>query len=208
MNDQPDPGIEQSQLLNRRSLSRAGLEILSIVIGVLAALAVSEWQENRHNQERTQSALLNVSTELETNLEILEAVHRNNVNIVDQFAETSGAVEQDAQFLPALQIAESAWQTLGATGLTGYVDFDLIVTLSETYSLIDVYRRTGYSLVDANLSMLATATATGRSMKEIDDSDLFAKNFASYFRLIVDVESALIDSHQEALAALKARPKR
>ena len=208
MNDQSDTGLLRSPLLSRRSFSRAGLEALTIVIGVLAALAVSEWQESRNIQERVQSALWNVRTELENNLEILEFVHSNNVTLVEQLAEDADAVEQDSQFLPALQITESAWQTLGTTGLTGYVDFDLIVTLSETYSLVDVYRRSGYSMVDANLSMLATATATGRSMKDIDDADLFAKNFASHFQLIVDVESALIAAHQGALAALDTRAKK
>ena len=208
MNDQSDTGLQRNPLLSRRSLSRAGLEALTIIIGVLAALAVSEWQESRHIQERTQSALWNVRTELENNLEILEFVHSNNVILIEQLAEDANAVEQNSQFLPALQITESAWQTLGTTGLTGYVDFDLIVTLSETYSLVDVYRRSGYSLVDANLSMLATATATGRSIKDIDESDLFAKNFASHFQLIVDIESTLIAAHQGALAALDTRAKK
>jgi len=207
MNDQSDTGPRRNPLLSRRSLSRAGLEALTIVIGVLAALAVSEWQESRHIQERIQSALWNVRTELANNLEILEIVHSNNVTLIDQLAEDANAVEENSQFLPALQITESAWQALGTTGLTGYVDFDLIVTLSETYSLVDVYRRSGYSLVDANLSILATATATGRSMKDIDDADLFAKNFASYFQLIVDIESALIAAHQGALAALDSHAK-
>lgn len=163
MNDQVDTDRRRNAYPSRRSLSRAALEVLSIVIGVLAALAVSEWQEDKNNQERTQSALWIVLTELENNLEILEIVHSNNVRIVEQFSENSSAGQQDSQFLPALQIAESAWQTLGTTGLTGYVEFDLIVMLSETYSMADVYRRVGYSLVDANLSVLATATATGRA---------------------------------------------
>ena len=207
MNDQSDTDLQRNPLLSRRSFSRAGLEALTIVIGVLAALAVSEWQESRHIQERIQSALWNVQTELENNLEILEFVHSNNVTLVEQLAEDANAVEQDSQFLPALQITESAWQALGTTGLSGYVDFDLIVTLSETYSLVDVYRRTGYGLVDANLSVLATATATGRSMKDIDAADLFAQNFASHFQLIVDIESALIAAHQSALATLDTRAK-
>jgi hypothetical protein len=207
MNDQSDTGLQRNPLLSRRSFSRAGLEALTIVIGVLAALAVSEWQESRQIQERIQSALWNVRTELENNLEILEFVHSINVTLIEQIAEGANAVDQNSQFLPALQITESAWQTLGTTGLTGYVDFNLIVTLSETYSLVDVYKRSGYSLVDANLSILATATATGRSMKDIDDADLFAKNFASHFQLIVDIESALIAAHRGALAALDTRAK-
>ena len=63
-------------------------------------------------------------------------------------------------------------------------------------------------MVDANLSMLATATATGRSIKDIDDADLFATNFASHFQLIVDIESVLIAAHQGALAALDTRAEK
>ena len=83
MNDQSDTGLQRIPLLSRRSFSRAGLEALTIVIGVLAALAVSEWQESRHIRERTQSALWNVRTELENNLEILEFVHSNNVILIE-----------------------------------------------------------------------------------------------------------------------------
>ena len=82
MNDQSDTGLQRIPLLSRRSFSRAGLEALTIVIGVLAALAVSEWQESRHIRERTQSALWNVRTELENNLEILEFVHRDRKSVV------------------------------------------------------------------------------------------------------------------------------
>ena len=39
-------------------------------------------------------------------------------------------------------------------------------------------------------------------MEDIGNSDLFAQNFANHFRLMVDVESALIVVHQNALAAL------
>jgi hypothetical protein len=58
---------------------------------------------------------------------------------------------------------------------------------------------TGYSLVDANMMVLATATAGGQTIAEIDDTNLFAMNFLSFFKLIVDVESALIDAHNKAL---------
>ena len=74
-----------------------------------------------------------------------------------------------------------------------------MVELSETYSLIDVYRRSGYGLVDANLQVLATATATERDMKAINDANLFALNFLAHLELIVDVEAALIDAHRKVL---------
>ena len=192
----------RAPIFDRRSLARTGLEVFSIVLGVLLALAVSEWQEDRNNLERTQAALQNVRNELAHNLEILEIVHGNNVEIVQQLDEEPGSTDADAQFMPALQISDSAWQALGATRLSGFVDFDLMVTLSQTYSLINIYHRSGYSLVDANLSVIATATATERDMKTIDDANLFSRNFVGQLQLIVDVESAVIDAHRNALAEL------
>lgn len=189
-------------LFSRRTLARTGLEVFSIVLGVLLALAVSEWQEDRNNLERTQAALQNVHNELENNLEVLQFVHGNNVEVVEQLSEEFGPADPDAQFLPALQISGSAWQTLSTTGLSGFVDFDLMVTLSQTYSLIEIYQRTGYSLVDANLSVIATATATEREMKKIDEANLFSRNFIGHLQLIVEVESAVIDAHRKALAEL------
>ena len=189
------------RLFERRTLAKAGLEVFSIVLGVLLALAVSEWQEDRHNQERTEAALSSVRAELEGNLRILEIVHSNNVDLIDRVENNAGELTENDQFLPALQISESAWTTLNATGLANFVDLELMATLSDTYSLIEVYRSAGYSLVDANMMVLATATAGGQTLAEIDDSNLFAVNFLSFFKLIVDVESALVDAHNKALAS-------
>jgi hypothetical protein len=193
-----EPGYRR--LLDGRTLARAGLEVFSIVLGVLLALAVSEWQEDRHNRERTESALVNVRAELEGNLQILEIVHSNNVALVDRVADETAELGQDDQFLPALQISDSAWTTLNTTGLANFVDLELMETLSETNSLMKVYRRAGYSLVDANMTVLATATASGQDIAKIDDTSLFAINFVKFFELIVDVESALMDSHKRSLA--------
>ena len=86
MNDKNEASPTQAAVFGRRSLARAGLEILSIVLVVLAALAVSEWQGNRNNQERTRAALGNVHTEMAKNLELLEIVHDNNASLIQQLA--------------------------------------------------------------------------------------------------------------------------
>jgi hypothetical protein len=62
--------------------------------------------------------------------------------------------------------------------------------------------RSGYSLVDANLQVLATATAMERDMETINDANLFARNFIGHFQLIVDIEAALIDAHIRVLESL------
>jgi len=202
MNDKDNTAPDRATRINGKTLARVALEVFSIVLGVLLALGVSEWQESRQIQERTRAALGNVTSELTQNLKLLEIVHDNNAALTENLAENPSSLDQDSRFLPALQISDAAWETLRSTGLAGYVDLDLMVKLSETYSLIDVYRRSGYSLVDANLQVLATATATERDMEAINDSNLFARNFIGHFELIVDVEAALIDAHRNVLDLL------
>ena len=136
-----DNAVRRYQITNSKTMARIALEVFSIVLGVLVALAVSEWQEGRQLQERTQAALGNVRTELAQNVKILEIVHENNLSLIQRLTEDPAELGEDANFLPALQISDAAWETLRATGLGGYVDLDLMVKLSETYSLIDIYRR-------------------------------------------------------------------
>ena len=202
MTEKDQGAIEQPAIKNNRTMARVALEVFSIVLGVLAALGVSEWQETRAIDQRTQAALGNIRTELTQNLKLLTIVHDNNEALIEQLADTASSPDVDSQFLPALQISDAAWEMLRTTGLAGYVDLDLIMQLSETYALIDVYRRTGYSLVDANLQVLAIATAMQNDISAIDDSNLFAANFLAHFELIVGVEAALIRAHREALGSL------
>jgi hypothetical protein len=203
MNDKESATRPPAPIIGQKTLARVALEVFSIVLGVLLALAVSEWQESRQIQERTQAALGNVRTELAHNLKLLEVVHDNNADLTKHLAADPSALDEDAKFLPALQISDAAWETLRTTGLAGYVNLDLMVKLSETYSLIDVYRRSGYGLLDANLQVIATATATERDMEAIDSANLFARNFVNHFQLIVSVEAALIDSHRSVLELLR-----
>jgi hypothetical protein len=65
-----------------------------------------------------------------------------------------------------------------------------------------VYRRSGCSLVDANLQVFATATATERDKEAINSANLFARNFIGHFQRIVDVDAANIDAHREVLESL------
>lgn len=190
--------------MDRRSATRIAIEVGSIVLGVLLALAVSEWAESRNNHERMLTALSNVRSELQGNLAVLETVHANNVSLVALLEAEPSGDDKEGDFLPGLQISDAAWQALNVTGLANYVDYDLLVIVSDCYSIVDIYRTTSWGLVDANLAVLAAVTADGRRIGELGEQDLFARNFLAQFQLIVSVESALIDAHKKAIEKLSA----
>ncbi len=61
-----------------RSLKTIMIEVFSIVLGVMLALGVSEWQQEREYAQLTDIALANVARELRSNLEVLSRIHENN----------------------------------------------------------------------------------------------------------------------------------
>jgi hypothetical protein len=181
-----------------RAFGRIALEVFSIVLGVLLALAVSEWQEQRNNEARAGMALANVRAELQSNLDLLNIIYPNNSRVVESLSSDLESDTENETVVPGVQLRSSAWQTLTTTGLSNYLDYDLVIKLSQLYAMIEVYRQTAYSFINANMSMAATATALGSSI----DNNLFSRNFLSYFQMLVQIETALIDAHQKVITSI------
>jgi hypothetical protein len=181
-----------------RTLGRIALEVFSIVLGVLLALAVSEWQEKKNNEDRARLALANVRAELQSNLELLEIIGPNNQRVVEQITKGLSAPESDVNIIPGVHMRTSAWQTLSSTGLSNYVDYALLIELSQLYSTIEVYRETAYGLINSNMGMAATATAMGTTI----DNALYSENFLAYFQMLVQIETVLAEAHQSVIESL------
>jgi hypothetical protein len=94
-----------------------------------------------------------------------------------------------------VQIRSSAWQTLGSTGLVNFVDYEMLIELSQLYAMIDVYRTTSYTFISSNMNMAATATALGTAV----DNKRFSQNFSTYFQTMVQIEEILIGAHKNAI---------
>jgi len=181
-----------------RTLGKIALEVFSIVLGVLLALGVSEWQEQRNNEHRARLALANVKAELEGNLRLLEIINPNNAKVVESIASEQANDSEDATVIPGVQMRSSAWQTLSATGLGNYVDYALLIELSQLYAMIDVYRQTAFSFIRSNMGMAATATALGNRI----ENDRFSQNFLVYFEMLVQIEAALIEAHKSVIESI------
>ena len=181
-----------------RTLKQIALEVFSIVVGVLLALGVSEWQEDRNNAEKAGVALANIRAELQSNLDLLEIIHPNNSKIVESIS--SGEVEnfEDETVVPGVQMRSSAWQTLATTGLSNFIDYELLIELSKLYSMIDVYKQTAYGFINANMSLVATATAMDRSV----DNERFSENFLDFFQMLVQIEAVLIEVHEKTIQSI------
>jgi hypothetical protein len=185
-----------------RDWSAKGLiiEVLSIVLGVLLALGLSEWSEERQHRVQADVALANIILELESNQTVLIIIHENNVATVAAMKEASLEEEQSLNFIPGLQLQETAWEAFLSTGLSNYANYDDVLVLSQLYSIQDIYKQGGRQLVEASMQVSAFAVVQER---EIDDRQ-FQKQFLVYFEMLSTIEGQLLISYDEVIAELSS----
>lgn len=175
-----------------KSLKTILIEVFSIVLGVMLALGVSEWQQEREYAQLADTALANVAWELRSNLEVLTRIHENNVETIElSEAETNdqSASSEDRQFIPGVQVRSTAWNTLLSSGLANHIDYKLLLSLSEIYSGQRIYRQMGLQIVEASMSMAAMATVNQTEL----DNEVFQEHFSSFFNMLLQMEEALLE---------------
>lgn len=178
------------------SFKALAIEVVSIVVGVLLALGLSEWSEERKYREQAEIALDNIASEIRANHKLLTAIHDNNIATIQAMSdERDPGAGEDRNFIPGLQLRETAWETFLSTGLSNYTSYDRILVLSQLYSIQDIYKLTGRQLVDASMTMSAYA-----AVRETDiDNDHFQKQFVTYFKLLSDIEAQLLISYDSVI---------
>ena len=179
-----------------RSAPALALEVFSIVLGVLLALGLSEWANDRENHRLAKLALLNISKEISSNLETLTLIHENNVQTVNAItAQSESNADESQSFIPGIQLQETAWEAFLATGMSGYVNYDTILELSKMYAIQRVYKQTGMQMSESAMNATAYATALGTTV----DERHFQEQFIGYFQLLTQIEVQLLDSYLDAL---------
>jgi hypothetical protein len=181
----------------------ASTEIISIVIGVLLALGVNEWNEDRVHTERANEAIKNVIQEINSNITFMVIVNTNNKAVLKSLADDSAQSEENdlLEFVPGLQIQDTAWKMLHSTGVSEFIDYPTLHKIAAIYSLQEIYKTLGYQLVHtfANTRALVLAIAPEES-KEFDYAP-----FVGDMALIEEVESALLSSYSKTLKELESR---
>jgi|APSaa5957512535_1039671.scaffolds.fasta_scaffold89179_2 hypothetical protein len=182
--------------LSTGKIKLAFIEIGSIVLGVLIALGASEWNDNRLAQQRVNEALVNISHEVEVNLKLIIYINENNQKVVKAVRESSDeadeADEVSMSFIPGLQIQDTAWRTLIATGLAEHIEYEVLHDISEVYSIQEIYKSIGFQMVQTMFSTTALATALHESGKPELRDDLFIDSM----ELVVQTETALLSRYQ------------
>lgn len=181
----------------------AATEIISIVIGVLLALAVNEWNENRVHTERANEAIKNVIQEINSNIKFMNIVNANNKATIESLNKNRADIDEDSekQFVPGLQIQDTAWKMLHATGVSEFIDYPTLYEISAIYSLQDIYKTLGYQLVQTVANNRALVSAISEEDSEVSNLGIFIVDMI----LIEQVEAALLSGYAKTLEKLKNR---
>ena len=123
-------------------LPRTIVESALIVISILLALALDEWQEDLEIQELIDRSIVNFQNELTQNKSRIEDIgvyHRGVLQVLQRrtFVSDSQSLEEFRNIMEALQpivLTSSAWETAVATGALGRMDYELVSALTLTYN--------------------------------------------------------------------------
>ena len=123
-------------------LPKALVESLLIVVSIMLALALDEWQEDQEIQELIDRSLVNFSNELTRNksrIEDVSAYHQGVYQILEKRNEVPDGttIIEFRNIMDTMQpvvLTSSAWQTALATGALGRMEFGLVQALSLTYN--------------------------------------------------------------------------
>ena len=123
-------------------LPRVLVESFLIVVSILLALGLDQWQEDREIQELVDRSIQSFEIEIQRNKLSIEDVtpfHQGLREVLTRRNE-DGAVDSLAEFRDIMEgfraavLLRSAWETAVATGILSRMDYEMVAALSLVYS--------------------------------------------------------------------------
>ena len=126
-------------------------EILLVVIGILVALWINNWNENRKIESNTKQSLERIKSEILSNKGKIDWVKKYHLMVKDNLEEitlpkTEEEVKSTLSFWKGLNIPrlqESSFQTAIQTGISKDMNIELLESLNELYTFQETYNEFG-----------------------------------------------------------------
>lgn len=135
----------------RDKLPELMLEALSVVLAVLAALAVDEWRETRSQHEMAERATAAVVAELRSNREEIGGNLDANLATLAAVRAARGASELPDEFDLNYEyslVSDAAWETARMTQATQFMDLEDVRQLAALYELQALFERSRDQVMD------------------------------------------------------------
>jgi type II secretory pathway pseudopilin PulG len=115
---------------------KLGAETFFVVLGVLLALALDEWRQDRREQEVVTLALQNIRSEIQENREEIRRTLSYHRDLLARLEKTPG---MPVAFKPAI-LRNSAWQAAQSSQAAARMDFSAVAAFSKMKDRQDLYQ--------------------------------------------------------------------
>lgn len=181
------------------------LETLLIVVGILAALSVDEWRQQREARAHARTALEGIVQELRSNREAVRAsldYHGRKSAELYAYAHPDSAGRHprpgsfDRGFVAPAQVLSTAWVTARETGVLETLEYDRVLRISKVYAEQDRYELQTVGVSELVYRILLEQGPTGIVSRPM--------NHASILQSFAWRERGLLKTYDELLAELSS----
>ena len=146
----------------KTSFTTLAIEVVSIVLGVMLALAANEWRENRQIERLKATSLQSIRQEIETNLALLSKAHEHHTATLAMLRE---ALENEAEMTPEKaevvvgrlhkrggiyqmpSVLDTAWESAKTAQVLSYFDYEQLLVLANVYKVQRSYNEFTRSII-------------------------------------------------------------
>jgi hypothetical protein len=122
-------------------VGKAVFEAGLIVLGLVGALLIDEWRDDRERRARIDAAMASVRAELLENKRVVDARLSSNLQLVEELYTLAKERGPKAYYgkgivRPGEPISDIAWEAARNSGITTDVPFDRLVVLGRAYGAL------------------------------------------------------------------------
>ena len=187
-----------------RSVFGFVLELVLISAGVFLGLLANNWHEDREHHAKTQEAIRNFLSEMQTNLQAMESkrqYHETLAKELDQFLSSGEAPTEDRLFKEVhyagaqpILFEHTAWDLALATQSLSYLPSDLAFEVSKVYTKQAAFETLENSFLAAGFM---PGTFSAENLKG------FAGSLRFYLRDVNSQEPPMIDLYRKVIPELR-----
>ena len=186
--------MERSIAERRREwLVRAAFEAGLIVVGLVGALALNDWHEERQRNERVRDALTSIRIEMQGNVESINHVIAFNENLMTTLTESARTgVPYMNTMVPGMNLSTTAWDAARDAGISSDIPFATLMVLGRAYTAQTSFQR--------EIEFFANQLYTGGVTEDLRKRPLYFRGIVSDYAL----HARRLRDHY--VAALKVSP--
>ena len=184
---------------SRWPLATLAIEVLSIVFGVLLALGVNEWRQNRANAELAERARTNLFAEIEANRNHLQIILDQNLAFQRRMTAASSDDDDEVGYQLAWGLQDTAWNVARDTEALQYMPFETVYGFSAVYSFQQTYRNLGLQMSQAQMMGFMNDSGDGQDGQVMTHREIY-RRFLPIIELMIENEKSLLAAYENALA--------